>query len=51
MCLGILDHISQDILEFANALPRLTEARESKRGDMGDGMEAGEKRAHVHHFG
>jgi hypothetical protein len=43
MCLSI--HISQDILEFADALPRLTEARESKRGDMGDGSEAGEKRA------
>jgi hypothetical protein len=41
MCLGILDHISQDILEFADALPRLTEARESKQGDMGDGSEAG----------
>jgi hypothetical protein len=41
MCLGILDHISQDILEFDDALSRLTEARESKRGDMGDGSEAG----------
>jgi hypothetical protein len=41
MCLGILDHISQDILEFADALSRLTEARESKRGDMGDESETG----------
>jgi hypothetical protein len=51
MCLGILDHISQDILEFSDALPRLTEARESKRGDMTQTwdmearLDAGEKRA------
>jgi hypothetical protein len=35
MCLGILDHISQTIFEFADALLRL------KQGDMGDGSEAG----------